>query len=85
MLFATWSGRYGTLVRASGGVDHEQAHKKCTDLQLAALQAMSALLCCGPCFDAQGLSEDGPFYNWLDVMLESNEEKVSLFDWCIVN
>ncbi|KAF5278115.1 hypothetical protein FQR65_LT03631 [Abscondita terminalis] len=74
-LFSTWSGRYGTLVR-QGSVDLEQACKKSTDLQLTALQAMSALLCCGPCFDPQGLAEDGPFYHWLDVMFESLEEKV---------
>ncbi|XP_031346669.1 protein furry isoform X1 [Photinus pyralis] len=77
-LFSAWSGRYGTLVRHGSG-DLEQAYKKSTDLQLAALQAMSALLCCGPCFDHQGLAEDGPFYHWLDVMLESTEEKVYNF------
>lgn len=75
VLFSTWSGKYGAPVRSSG-LEFDQSHKKCSELQLAALQAMSALLCCGPCFDTQGLSEDGPFYNWLDVLLESSEEKV---------
>lgn len=76
MLFSTWSGKYGAPVRAHPGVDSDQSHKKCTELQFAALQAMSALLCCGPCFDCQGLAEDGPFYQWLDVMLESQDERV---------
>ena len=76
MLFSTWSGKYGTPVRQATVQDSEPGHKKCTDLQFAALQAMSALLCCGPCFDAQGLSEDGPLYQWLDILMDSSEEKV---------
>lgn len=38
---------------------------------------MSALLCCGPCFDSQYLSEDGLLYPWLDMLLSSKEDKVS--------
>lgn len=80
MLFSTWSGKYGVPVRRtqnSNGAD--LSNKKGTDLQFAALQAMSALLCCGPCFDVEGLAEDGPYYQWLDVMLESSDEKVVLY------
>lgn len=40
---------------------------------------MSALLCCGPCFDTHNLSEDGAIYRWLDMLLESSDDKVSLF------
>lgn len=79
LLFSTWAGRYGSLVRGINIVDLDQSHKKSTELQLAALQAMSALLCCGSCFDAQGLAEDSRFYQWLDVMLESSEDKVKCF------
>lgn len=79
VLFSTWSGKYGAPVRQSGQTETEQGHKKCTELQFAALQAMSALLCCGPCFDCVGLTEEGPFYQWLDLMLESMDEKVRRF------
>lgn len=75
MLLSIWSGKYGAPVR-HGNQNEEQPHKKCTDLQFSALQAMSALLCCGECFDSQGLGDDGLFYEWLDVMLGSSEEQV---------
>lgn len=38
---------------------------------------MSALLCCGPCFDSQYLTEDGLIYPWLDSLLISMDEKVN--------
>lgn len=37
---------------------------------------MSALLCCGACFDTQNLSEDGNIYSWLDLLLTSSDDKV---------
>lgn len=37
---------------------------------------MSALLCCGACFDTQNLSEDGNIYSWLDSLLTSSDDKV---------
>lgn len=40
------------------------------------VQAMSALLCCGPCFDSQYLMEDGLIYPWLDTLLISTDDKV---------
>lgn len=40
-------------------------------------QAMSALLCCGSCFDTQNLAEDGNIYFWLDSLLTSPDDKVS--------
>lgn len=42
------------------------------------LQAMSALLCCGPCFDSQYLTEDGLIYPWLDTLLISTDDKVKI-------
>lgn len=37
---------------------------------------MSALLCCGPVFDPQGLAAESYLYQWLQNMLHSNERKV---------
>lgn len=39
-------------------------------------QAMSALLCCGPCFDPHYLSEEGIIYPWLDLV---NKKKLFSF------
>lgn len=39
-------------------------------------QAMSALLCCGSCFDTQNLIEDGNIYSWIDSLLTSSDDKV---------
>ena len=74
-LFAGWSGRFGRpLGHTSTSQDVEE--KPCSELQLSALQAMSALLCCGPCFNPQGLAEDGVLYPWLDMLLASHDDKV---------
>lgn len=37
---------------------------------------MSALLCCGACFDTQNLAEDGNIYSWIDSLLTSTDDKV---------
>ena len=37
---------------------------------------MSAVICCGPCFDTYNLSEDGNIYPWLDMLLASKDEKI---------
>ena len=42
------------------------------------LQAMSALLCCGPVFQSNGLATNSPLYRWLDNMLNCNETRVSI-------
>lgn len=85
MLFSAWSGKYGVPDRrAQNSNSVDLSNKKGTDLHFAALQAMSALLCCGPCFDAEGLAEDGPYYQWLDVMLESSDEKVGPCRFCFL-
>lgn len=77
MLFTTWSGKFSYPAHRSGQPEQDLGHKKCTELQFAAIQAMCALLCCGPCFDSLALAEEGLCYQWLDVMFESNDEKVS--------
>ncbi|VVC93780.1 unnamed protein product, partial [Leptidea sinapis] len=38
-------------------------------------EAMSALVCCGPCFAPSALAEDGSLYPWLSEMLSSNNDK----------
>jgi hypothetical protein len=74
-LFAGWSGRFGRpLGHPISAVEADE--RPCSELQLSALQAMSALLCCGPCFNPQGLAEDGLLYPWLDMLLASHDEKV---------
>lgn len=40
------------------------------------VQAMSAVLCCGPVADNVGLSSDGYLYKWLDNILDSQDKKV---------
>lgn len=47
-------------------------------LELSAVQAMSAVLCCGPVFDPAGLEEGGHIYRWLDTLLSSRIDKVSV-------
>ncbi|GBM95380.1 Protein furry [Araneus ventricosus] len=75
-LFASWSGKYGSHF----GVGDRKIVKEepCSDFEFSALQAMSAVLCCGPCFDLQGLSEEGPFYSWLNDLLNADVEKIYL-------
>uniref|UniRef100_A0A336KDY9 CSON006532 protein n=1 Tax=Culicoides sonorensis TaxID=179676 RepID=A0A336KDY9_CULSO len=76
-LFATWSG---SLSKPLGVMYHVSSATQITTdderLQFSALQAMCALLCCGPCFDSHNLSEDGHFYPWLDLLLTSKDEKI---------
>ncbi|PNF32070.1 hypothetical protein B7P43_G05723 [Cryptotermes secundus] len=74
-VFAGWSGRFGRpLGHPISALEADE--RPCSELQLSALQAMSALLCCGPCFNPQGLAEDGLFYPWLDMLLASHDEKI---------
>lgn len=91
-LFSTSCGQYARPLRASssasGNVNINSTGPESLDsdslggitrseLQMAALQAMSALLCCGPCFDPPSLAEDGLLYQWLDLLLASDNEKVT--------
>lgn len=73
-LFASWSGKYGSHF----GLGDRKTVKEelCSEFEFSALQAMSAVLCCGPCFDPQGLSEESPFYSWLNSLLNSELDKI---------
>lgn len=75
MLFSNWAGVYG-LQKVPSTFDIDMGNKKNSELQFIALQAMSSLICCGPCFDSSDLAEDSPFYAWLDGLLNSPDEKV---------
>ncbi|XP_072390599.1 protein furry isoform X1 [Diabrotica undecimpunctata] len=72
-LFGNWAGKYGF---PTGKVNSEgdMNNKKHVELQLISLQAMSYLLCCGPCFDS--LTEESSYYLWIDGLLNSPDEKV---------
>lgn len=74
-LFSHWVGKYGLFPNVSTS-EMEFQNKKNSELQLICLQAMSSLLCCGPCFDSNDLAEESSFYTWLDGLLNSSEEKV---------
>ncbi|XP_075228459.1 microtubule binding protein furry isoform X2 [Lycorma delicatula] len=85
LLFAGWSGVFGRCLSGPLGVSaivstsHEPPASLSNDeeeLQLCALQAMSAVLCCGPCFDPQCLAEEGYLYPWLDLLMGSQEPKI---------
>lgn len=74
-MFAMWSGPFAKPLKPhfmTPATTHADEEK----LQYAALQAQSAVLTCGPCFDPQYLAEDGILYNWLDALLNSSVDKV---------
>lgn len=72
-LFNNWVGSH-CLPNTKTTFEGDLNNKKHTELQLVSLQAMSSLLCCGPCFDT--LTEESPYYLWLDGLLNSTDEKV---------
>lgn len=48
-----------------------------SELELAALQACAATLCCGVVFDPSGLNENGYIYSWLNRLLSTHNEMVN--------
>ncbi|CAH0545977.1 unnamed protein product [Brassicogethes aeneus] len=74
ILFSNWVGKYAIPYVPSSDID--TVNKKNAELQFISLQAMSSILCCGPCFDTNDLSEDSMFYLWLNGLLNSSDEKV---------
>ncbi|XP_064474584.1 protein furry-like [Ornithodoros turicata] len=68
-LFASWSGNMGVPF----GVTEKRPAESLTELELSALQAMSSVLCCGPCMDPPGLNEESVVYQWLDSLLASQQ------------
>jgi len=47
------------------------------ELELAALQACAATLCCGVVYDPSGLNEKGYIYTWLYRLLTTRDELVT--------
>ncbi|KAF4524722.1 hypothetical protein B566_EDAN013957, partial [Ephemera danica] len=90
-LFTGWVGRFGLPLQqvstqrwpSSAALTNSMTlsttsqitEEPCTELEFAALQAMSSLLCCGPCFNPKGLGEEGIYYAWLDLLLDCSDEK----------
>ncbi|XP_059216177.1 protein furry isoform X3 [Stomoxys calcitrans] len=72
-LFATWCGSFSKPLGIASQIGQTQEEEK---LQFSALQAMSALLCCGHVFYTPYLSDDGIIYKWLDMLLASKDEKI---------
>ncbi|KAJ8737271.1 hypothetical protein PYW07_000542 [Mythimna separata] len=76
-LFSLFSGWCGPLVRHLGSlVPQPPQHENDERLNLSALRAMSAVVCCGPCFAPSALAEDGSLYPWLSEMLSSPNDKI---------
>jgi hypothetical protein len=78
ILFAGWSGSFG---RPFGFISSSAAkEQEPTKLELTAVEAMSSVLCWGPCFKRQGLIKDNhsDVYSWLDILLASTNDKVPL-------
>ncbi|XP_038216903.1 protein furry isoform X4 [Zerene cesonia] len=73
-LFAGWCGPLGKHLGAL--VPQPPAPELDERLNVAALKAMSALVCCGPCFAPNALAEDGSLYPWLSEMLSSTNDKI---------
>ena len=73
-LFANWSGKFSHTIGDT--IDRRPAKdESCTELELSAVRAMSAVLCCGPVFDPNGLNDDGYIYQWLDMLLSSHDDR----------
>ncbi|XP_037930850.1 protein furry isoform X3 [Teleopsis dalmanni] len=72
-LFATWCGPFSKPLGITSQIGQTAEEEK---LKFSALQAMSALLCCGHVFSTPYLSDDGVIYKWLDMLLSSKDEKI---------
>jgi len=49
------------------------------ELELAALQACAATLCCGVVYDPSGLNEKGYIYTWLYRLLTTRQPLVAIY------
>lgn len=56
---------------------HSKKSDYYSELEISALQACAASLCCGTVYDPAGLNEDGYIYVWLNKLLATHDEKVS--------
>lgn len=70
-LFANWCGLFGQRVDMD-------VRSRNPQVSFNSLQAMSALLCCGPVFQSNGLDQSSPLYRWLDNMLNCSEARVRM-------
>ena len=68
-LFANWCGLFGQRVDMD-------VRSRNPQVSFSSLQAMSALLCCGPVFQSNGLDTGSPLYRWMDNMLTCSETRV---------
>lgn len=75
-LFSLWSGPFAKPLRQTHSSSSGTVNPEEEKLQFSALQAQSAILSCGPCFDAHYLAEDGILYSWLDLLLNTTDDKV---------
>ncbi|XP_050332933.1 protein furry isoform X2 [Bactrocera neohumeralis] len=74
-LFAIWCGSFAKPLGVTSQIGQTPEEEK---LQFSALQALSALICCGHIFYAPFLSDYGILYVWLDMLLTSKDEKIYL-------
>ena len=73
------SGGGSKMSSHQGGThDRHSSSGKLSEFEYSALESMIAVLCCGPFFNEAGQSEEGPLYQFLDGLLESQEQRVSL-------
>lgn len=77
-LFAHWTGKYANCIlgnkRQMLFVNDDYT---INDFELAALQAMSAVLCCGPCFDSHTLAEDSYIYYWIESLISAKDQRLN--------
>ncbi|XP_048776245.2 protein furry homolog-like isoform X3 [Ostrea edulis] len=73
-LFGNWSGKFSHTMGDS--TDRRVSKEEITVLELSAVKAMSAVLCCGPVFDPNGLNDDGYIYQWAHMLLSSHEDRI---------
>ncbi|XP_077984034.1 protein furry homolog-like [Glandiceps talaboti] len=66
-LCVNWCRRFGVMYNTFD--KNSSYQEKSSDLEISALQAMAALLVCGPVFDNNAISPEGYLYNWLDGLL----------------
>jgi len=58
---------------------NKHSRKGDQELELAALQACAATLCCGVVYDPSGLNEKGYIYTWLYRLMTTRDELVMYY------
>lgn len=78
-LFASFSGHAtASLFRPSSMISkHRKEEGKLNEFNLVGLQAMCAVLCCGPVFaETDSLLEESSYFDWLYMLLNSTDERL---------